>query len=309
MSERGVFAVDRGVWHHPMFADEPFTEREAWLWMVSAAAWMTKRVRVGKAMIHLDRGQLAFSTRFLATRWKWAHSKVVRFLKRLETDTMVSTSATRDATLITICNYDKYAFGRNAVETPAGTQADTLPERSRNKEEELKKDNNQELKTDRRKRAEPRRATRLPADAVASDRNISDATSLGMTIPEIEQQWRRMRDWSASAPKGACLDWDARWRNWCETFLGGRNGNGTSYHRTNQTSGPAPTRDIAIATGMDRALERRRAARNPDDGGRSEFREGRGPGAAAGDDAEPGTAAGDGGPHQQLALLSSTNTG
>lgn len=46
MSERGVFAVDRGVWDHPMFADEPFTEREAWLWMVSAAAWMSKRVRV-----------------------------------------------------------------------------------------------------------------------------------------------------------------------------------------------------------------------------------------------------------------------
>lgn len=146
MSERGVFAVDRGVWDHPMFADEPFTEREAWLWMVSAAAWIAKRVRVGKAMVDLERGQLAFATRFLATRWKWAHSKVVRFLKRLETDTMVSTSATRDATLITICNYDKYAFGRNATETQPGTQTDTQPERQRNKEEELKKDNNKELK-------------------------------------------------------------------------------------------------------------------------------------------------------------------
>jgi hypothetical protein len=146
MSERGVFAVDRGVWEHPMFADEPFTEREAWLWMVSAAAWISRRVRVGKAMIDLDRGQLAFATRFLASRWKWAHSKVVRFLKRLEIDTMVSTSATRDATLITICNYDKYAFGRNAAETQNGTQAGTVTERYRNKEEELKKDNNKELK-------------------------------------------------------------------------------------------------------------------------------------------------------------------
>lgn len=146
MSERGVFAVDRGVWEHPMFAPEPFTEREAWLWMLSAAAWSDKRVRVGKAMVDLKRGQLAFATRFLAERWKWAHSKVVRFLNRLKTDTMLSTSATREATLITICNYDEYQFGRNATETPTGTQPDTQPERARNKEEESNKNNNQELK-------------------------------------------------------------------------------------------------------------------------------------------------------------------
>jgi hypothetical protein len=138
MSERGVFAVDRGVWDHPMFAPEPFTEREAWLWMVSAAAWAAKRVRVGRAQVELQRGQLAFATRFLAEKWKWAHSKVVRFLKRLETDTMVSSSATREATLITICNYDKYAFGRNASETQSETQTDTQPERQRNKNEKKK---------------------------------------------------------------------------------------------------------------------------------------------------------------------------
>jgi hypothetical protein len=141
----GVFAVDRGIWDHPMFAREPFTEREAWLWMVSSAAWATKRVRVGRAQIELQRGQLAFATRFLAEKWKWAHSKVVRFMKRLEIDTMVSTSATREATLITICNYDKYAFGRNAGETQSGTRTDTPSEHPRNKEKELKKDNNQKL--------------------------------------------------------------------------------------------------------------------------------------------------------------------
>lgn len=141
MSERGVFAVDRGVWEHPIFADEPFTEREAWLWMVSAAVWTAKRVRVGRATVDLQRGQLAFATRFLAERWKWAHSKVVRFLKRLETDTMVTTLATRETTLITICNYDQYQFGRNTNETQTGTQTDTPPERPRNKEEELNKRN------------------------------------------------------------------------------------------------------------------------------------------------------------------------
>ena len=137
MSERGVFAVDRGIFDHPMFAPEPYTEREAWLWMLSAAAWTDRRVRAGKVMVELKRGQLAFATRFLADKWKWAHSRVVRFLKRLEIDTMVSTLATRETTLITICNYNQYQFGRNTDETPIETQTDTQPERDRNKEKEL----------------------------------------------------------------------------------------------------------------------------------------------------------------------------
>lgn len=39
MSERGVLAVDRGVFEHPSFARVPFTEREAWLWLISEAAY------------------------------------------------------------------------------------------------------------------------------------------------------------------------------------------------------------------------------------------------------------------------------
>lgn len=136
MSERGVFALDRGIFDHPMFAPEPYTEREAWVWILSAAAWTAKRVRVGKTMFDIKRGQLVYATRFLATKWKWGHSKVVRFLKRLENDTMVSTLATREATLITVCKYDEYQFGRNADETPTGTPTGTEVKRKRNKEEE-----------------------------------------------------------------------------------------------------------------------------------------------------------------------------
>src|SRR6185312_6158332 len=136
MSERGVFAVDRGIFDHPMFAPEPYTEREAWLWMLSAAAWSDKRIRVSKSMIELKRGQLAFATRFLAVKWQWSHSKVVRFLKRLEIDTMIRTLATRESTLITICNYNEYQFGRNTDETQNETPTETQAERERNKEEE-----------------------------------------------------------------------------------------------------------------------------------------------------------------------------
>jgi hypothetical protein len=76
MSERGVFALDRGWFNHPAFADEPFTEREAWAWLIAEAAWKPRRRRIGARIVELDRGQLAGSMRFLAKRWKW--SKVSR---------------------------------------------------------------------------------------------------------------------------------------------------------------------------------------------------------------------------------------
>ena len=136
MSERGVFAVDRGVFDHPVFAAEPYTELQAWIWIVGFAAWREKKVRVGRTTVNLKRGQLAFATRFLATKWTWSHSRVVRFLKRLKTETMVTLETTRDATLITVCKYDEYQFGENAAETQNETRSETLTTRSRNKEEE-----------------------------------------------------------------------------------------------------------------------------------------------------------------------------
>lgn len=108
MSERGVFAVDRGIWDHPEFADEPFTEREAWQWLISEASFKPRRKRIGHTVFDLERGQLACSLRFMAEAWQWKKDKVARFLKRLETATMIATLARHDATIITVCKYDVY---------------------------------------------------------------------------------------------------------------------------------------------------------------------------------------------------------
>jgi hypothetical protein len=137
VSERGVFAVDRGVFDHPIFALEPYTEREAWLWMISAAAWKDCRVRAGRKMISLLRGQLSFSERFLAEKWKWAKTSVRRFLDRLKNEEMVCLLADRDTTTITICNYERYAFDGSY----RGPRTGPLADHSRTKEEESKKDN------------------------------------------------------------------------------------------------------------------------------------------------------------------------
>lgn len=139
MTAHGVFAVDRGIFDHPMFAPEAFTEREAWMWIFGMAAYKDCKVRVGSAYIELKRGQMAFSLRFLATKWRWSEPRVRRFLKRLQSDAMVLVEATRQATRITICNYDKYAFGRRTDVPQSDAPNVTKTTHARRKEEE---DNN-----------------------------------------------------------------------------------------------------------------------------------------------------------------------
>lgn len=134
MSERGVFAVDRGIWDHPIFADEPLTEREAWQWLISEASFRSRKKRIGSTVFNLERGQLACSLRFMAEAWQWKKDAVARFLNKLRTETMIETQARHDATVITICNYDRYQkLGLPSIEqsetenaTPTRHQRDKL---------------------------------------------------------------------------------------------------------------------------------------------------------------------------------------
>lgn len=108
MSERGVFAVDRGIWSDPDFADGEFSEREAFIWLVGQAAWKPMRIRIGSGAVDLARGQCAFSTRFLAEKWSWSEARVRRYLGRLISREIIWASADKKSTHITILKYDRF---------------------------------------------------------------------------------------------------------------------------------------------------------------------------------------------------------
>ncbi len=131
----GVFAVARGIFDHPFFAPEPFTEREAWLWMLENAVWKATRVRVRHGTQDLERGQLSFSTRFMGSRWRWTESRVRRFLARLKIDAMINTQADAQSTLITICNYDKYQSWQKPIDALSDAQPDARATQIRRREE------------------------------------------------------------------------------------------------------------------------------------------------------------------------------
>lgn len=141
MSERGFFALDRGLFGHPAFADEPFTEREAWTWLISEAAFRTHTRRIGTHVVNLLRGQLAASLRFLADKWKWHRSSVERFLGRLKNRDMIETRIETGLTVITICNYNKYQAAIASGESSAETQIETGARQERDKVEGMEQGN------------------------------------------------------------------------------------------------------------------------------------------------------------------------
>lgn len=130
MSE-GAFLLWRGVLDHPIFKAEPYTEREAWIWLIEAAAFKPHKTRVGRHVVPLERGQLAHSLRFLSGKWQWSIASVRRFLEKLENETMIDTQTGTGITLITICNYNDYQTLAKENGTPAGTQTGTEAAQSR----------------------------------------------------------------------------------------------------------------------------------------------------------------------------------
>jgi hypothetical protein len=123
---RNWFAVDRGIWDYDLFDDgEPFTRREAFLWLVSEAAWKPRAFRVAGQIINLKRGQLAHSIRYIADQWHWLKSNVHRFLECLKNGTLIETENGTGITVITICNYNKYQSPPPDEGTPNGTPPGT----------------------------------------------------------------------------------------------------------------------------------------------------------------------------------------
>lgn len=125
----GRYWMERGWMDHPAFRGEPYTRAQAWCWLIENAAWKPHRVLVGGKIITLNRGQLSYSIRYLATAWDWRRSRVDRFIKNLVAETMVDTRCSKTGTasgtaqnVITICNYDKYQYR----EEPSGTANGTM---------------------------------------------------------------------------------------------------------------------------------------------------------------------------------------
>lgn len=115
----GAVMIARSLFDHEVFAKEPLSEREAWIWLIMEASWKARKKRVGNVVADTQRGQLAASVRFLATAWGWTAPKVQRYLRRLEKMEMIRSDADTGVTVVTICKYEKYQAGGKSSDTAA----------------------------------------------------------------------------------------------------------------------------------------------------------------------------------------------
>lgn len=110
----------RGWQDHPLFARETFTRAQAWCWLIEMAAWTPTKKEIGGKTITLKRGQLSYSTRYMAKAWRWkGEAKVRRFLCVLVEWENIATSTDAGQTIITICNYNKYQKTATTTDAPA----------------------------------------------------------------------------------------------------------------------------------------------------------------------------------------------
>lgn len=124
--DRGFFYVQHGFLDHPIFKGEPFTEREAFLWLIDNAAYKNHTKRWRGRTINVMRGQVSESLRNLAEKWKWSVNRVNRYIKVLENERMIATRTDTGFLIVTICNYAKFQGKLTKTDTLTDTLADTL---------------------------------------------------------------------------------------------------------------------------------------------------------------------------------------
>jgi hypothetical protein len=98
------------IWQKPEFL-------KWWLDILMQANIEPKKVLIKGQVIEVSRGEVVYSYETWANRWKINKSKVLRFLKMLEKDSMIVLKSETVTTRITICKYDTYQGERNDSET------------------------------------------------------------------------------------------------------------------------------------------------------------------------------------------------
>jgi hypothetical protein len=255
----GTVNVSRRIWNDTAFKAEPFTEREAFVWMVMEASYKAREKRIGNVVVQLNRGELATSVRFMCQAWDWSKSRVDRFLKRLENRDMIGTESGTGINVITVCKYDEYQNTpnesgtdkikkRDSSGTAAGQQRDKpnkglIPEAIPEAKKEKKAytplavakgaDEPKSPEPSKPKKA-PSRGTRLSPEWFLPKAWGDWALASGASMEMIRLESDVFKDhWLGKSGKdGIKVDWLATWRNWIRRAIE-RNGgtkNGSTAH-------------------------------------------------------------------------------
>jgi hypothetical protein len=136
----GWIKLDREITSHWIFKDS--WKFRNWIDLLTLVNHSEQKVNIKGTVITCNRGETLCSLDTFARRWNCDKSKVRRFFKLLQDDSMIVLKSEHITTRLTICNYDTYQGERNADETQMkrkrhASDTQTTPNKNDKKEKNI----------------------------------------------------------------------------------------------------------------------------------------------------------------------------
>lgn len=126
MSKQGFIQLHRKIQDHWLYQEKrTFSKFEAWIDMLMLANHKDNKFVLGNELVEVKRGQFITSIRKLEDRWNWSNTKIINFLKLLESDEMIVFKSDTKKTVITIDKYDFYHDNGSGKTSPKHHESDT----------------------------------------------------------------------------------------------------------------------------------------------------------------------------------------
>lgn len=227
------YLMHRGWRDHHLFKDQPYSDGEAWEYLIASANFVLGKYRQANKLYEIPRGDLATSFRSLGEKWKWSTNKVIRFLRLLENDAMISLKTEHNFLQITLANYETYQNPYQEKETERKQSRNTDGDRKKTetntnvkKDKELKEEKEKSLEVDfpidaPTPKKVSNRGTRLSEDWDLPSEWGEWAEKKGMTREAIIRECDKFKDYwiGKSGANATKSDWGATWRNWVRKHL------------------------------------------------------------------------------------------
>ena len=114
----GWIKIHRSIKDHWLYTEKRvFSKFEAWNDILLTVNYSDAQTLIKGKLYNVKRGQSILSLESWAKRWGWEKSSVRRFLKLLESESMVVLESDNVTTRLTVCKYENYQDERNADET------------------------------------------------------------------------------------------------------------------------------------------------------------------------------------------------
>ena len=175
--------IDREITSHWIF-DDPWKFRN-WIDLLTLVNHTEQKINIKGVILTCKRGETLCSLDSFAKRWNCDKSKVRRFFKLLESDSMIELKSEHITTRLTICKYDTYQSARHADETQT--------KRKRNASETHLTPNKNEKNENNDKNKEESLTNILTDISIVSKFDFKKSL-LSLNIPEnIVNDWMKVR--------------------------------------------------------------------------------------------------------------------